>query len=405
MRVQVIGAGVAGVTTAYYLSRLGCDVTVLESSAAAGTGASFANGGQLSYSFTDSLANPRFLAALPGLLTGRDPAIKIKLDTGLLLWGSRFLRQCTSRRAKANTVAVLELAMRSAERMQELRESLPFDFSHRQAGKLVMLRNDEELAAAKAGVALKQQHGCSTTILTPGEATDIEPALADMAVRWRGAVHSDEDEVADAHAFVVELAAWLERRGEAAFRYGAAVEDIVVKAGRATALRIDGERYEADAVVVCLGAWSPALLRRTGVELPVYPVRGYSVTLPPGESPPAVSVTALSDRVLFSRINGRLRISGFADFLGFNDSHDPARTRALLESARRIAPRAADYSVDDVAPWGGLRPMTPDGRPRTGPTPVSGLFTNTGHGMLGWTLAAASAADLAQAVVRQHREG
>lgn len=405
MRVQVLGAGVAGVTTAYYLSQLGCEVTVLERSAAAGAGASFANGGQLSYSFTDSLANPRFLAALPGLLAGRDPAVKIKLDVGLLRWGSRFLRECTSRQAQANTVAVLELAMRSAERLQELRASLPFDFSHRRAGKLVMLRNDDELAAAKAGVALKRQYGCNTTILTPGEATAIEPALAEMAVRWRGAVHSDQDEVADAHAFVTGLAAWLEQRGEAAFRYGATVENIVVKAGRATAVRVDGEQYEADAVVVCLGAWSPALLRRAGVELPVYPVRGYSVTLPPGESPPAVSVTALSDRVLFARINGRLRISGFADFLGFSDNRDPARTRALLESARRIAPRAADYAADDVAPWGGLRPMTPDGRPRTGPTAIAGLYTNTGHGMLGWTLAAASAADLAAVVVRQHRVG
>lgn len=402
MRVHVLGAGVAGVTTAYYLSRLGCDVTVVDRAAGAGAGATFANGGQLSYSFTDSLAKPAFLAALPKLLIGRDPALRIDLDLELVRWGMRFLRQCTHRQAQENTVAVLKLAMRSAELMNELRDAMPFDFSHRAAGKLVMLRNDEELDAARASAALKRAHGCDTTILTYDQAVGIEPTLADMSVAWRGAVYSDNDEVADAYTFVVELARWLETRGEAAFRFGATIDEIITERGRVGAVRIDGERCDTDAVVVCLGAWSTALLRRAGVAMPVYPVRGYSVTLPPGAAAPDVSVTALSDRVLFSRINGYLRIAGFADFTGFDESSDAARTRLLIDHARRIAPDAADYSVDDVSPWGGLRPMTPDGRPRVGATPVAGLFTNTGHGMLGWTLACASAADVAGAVAQRH---
>lgn len=404
MRVHVLGAGVAGVTTAYYLSRIGCDVTVVDRAAAAGAGATFANGGQLSYSFTDSLAKPAFITALPGLLLGRDPALKIDLDADLLRWGLHFLRQCTRRQARENTVAVLRLAMRSAELMRELRQALPFDFSHRSAGKLVMLRGEEELDAARAGAALKREHGCDTEILTFEEAVGIEPALADMQVRWRGAVYSERDEVADAHEFVVGLVQWLEQRGDAEFRFGTSVEDIVVDRGRAMAVRINGDCHDTEAVVVCLGAWSTSLLKRAGVALPVYPVRGYSLTLPPGTATPAVSVTALSDRVLFSRINGYLRVAGFADFLGFDDKSDASRTRLLCDSARRIAPLAADYSVDNLFPWAGLRPMTPDGRPCVGPTRIPGLYTNTGHGMLGWTLACASAADVAGSVARQHRE-
>ncbi len=398
MHVVVVGAGVIGVTSAYYLSRAGCEVTVVDRASEVAGGATHANAGQLSYSFTDALAKPEFIAKIPSLLAGLDTGSRMRLAPALIPWGLRFLSQCTNTRARRNTVAVLQTAMRSARLLNELRESVPFEFSHRPAGKLVLLASQDDRQSAAASTELKSRHGCDTRILGVDEALEIEPALAKLAEPFLGAVYSKSDEVADARLFTLHLKEWLEESGNVTFKLGAAALGITTSENQVQSVRLQDDEIEADAAIVCTGAWSRNLLRPLGIDPHIYPVRGYSVTLPPGDESPTVSVTALKQRIVFSRINGDIRIAGFADFKGFSTDNDARRVDALIEVAQRCAPLAADYSVEDCQPWGGFRPMTPNGQPRIGATQVDGLFLNTGHGMLGWTLACASGYDVAQAV-------
>lgn len=400
MHVVVLGAGVVGVTTAYYLSQLGCEVTVIDRASDVGDGASFANAGQLSYSFTDALAKPEFLAHIPALVLGQDAGAKVRLSPELIAWGMRFVAQCTKKHARENTLAVLKIAMRSAELLAEIREELPFDFWHRQAGKLVLLSSQAELDGAKANVALKKLHGCDARLLSRSEALSVEPALEHVSEDIAGAVYSESDEVADSQKFTAGLRDWLETNASVKFRLSSSARKLIAHKGRTRAVVVDDDTLEADAFVVCTGAWSHELLRTVGINPHVFPVRGYSITLPLGEAAPSVSMTALKHRMVYSRLNGLVRIAGFADFRGFDTSTDGKRTRLLLDLARGYAPLAADYDAKDINPWGGFRPMTPNGQPQVGPTRSKGLYVNTGHGMLGWTLACATGHDAAEAVAR-----
>ncbi len=398
MHALVLGAGVVGVTTAYYLADAGCDVTVIDRAPEVAAGASHANGGQLSYSFTDSLAKPAFIAKIPGLVLGQDRAAKVRLSTELVRWGLRFLPECRRQRSTANTLALLEMAMRSARLLEALRDRHSIDFAHRAAGKLVLLPTAADLREAERNTLLKRRHGSDVELLSRSEVCELEPALGQLRDPFAGAVYSRSDEVADTRAFVEGLGRTLSASGRVQFRLGETVERLDRNANGRIGVVVDGEALRADAIVVCLGAWSERLLGGAGVAAHIYPVRGYSLTLPPGEAAPNVSVTSLRNRIVFSRINGYLRIAGFADFAGFDTSRDGERVATLLDVARRAAPAMADYEAADPGAWGGFRPMTPNGRPLVGATKVPGLFVNTGHGMLGWTLACASAHDAAIAV-------
>ena len=398
MHVVVIGAGVIGVTTAYYLSQLGCQVTVVDREADVADGASFGNAGQLAYSYTDALANPAFLARVPGIIGGRDLGCRVRVHAGLIPWGLRFLSECTQSKARENTVAVLKMAMRSEQLLTELRRRLPFDFSHKPAGKLVLLASEEAAQKAQAGAALKRSYGCDTEILNRAATIEMEPALAEMPIEFCAATYSRQDSVADSREFTIGMRRILEQSGDVEFRLGVNVRRLIEKNGRLEYAELDEGPLAADAVVVCSGAWSGELLKSVNINPHIYPVRGYSVTLPVGSAAPAMSITVLQKKAVFSRINGNLRVSGFADFLGFNEDSDAQRTTELLDVARELAPLAADYGADGLQRWGGFRPMTPNGRPLVGPSKIDGLFLNTGHGMLGWTLACASSHDVAHTV-------
>lgn len=403
MHVVVIGAGVIGVTTAYYLSELGCKVTVIDREDEVADGASHANGGQLSYSFTDALAKPEFVAKIPALLAGRDHGSRMRLAPSLIPWGARFLSQCTTSRAKKNTIAVLKTAMRSAQLMNELRSALPIEFSHRSAGKLVLLCNDDDLRAAEVSTQIKKEYGCDARILSRDESLAIEPALKGFKDDFVAAVYSKSDEVADARLFTIGLKEWLVRSGNVTFKLGSSVSQLIKRNGHVESVRVADQDIDADATIVCTGAWGNELLQPVGVDAHVYPVRGYSVTLPPGASSPSVSVTALRQRIVFSRIDGYMRIAGFADFKGFRTDEDATRVAALMDVAAGCAPLAADYQATEQQQWGGFRPMTPNGQPHVGPSGIDGLYLNVGHGMLGWTLACASGYDVAQAVTQSAR--
>lgn len=400
MHVIVLGAGVVGVTSAYYLAERGCRVTIIDRADDVAMATSHANGAQLSYSFTESLAGHGFFARLPGLLSGSDRAIRVRLTPGLVPWGLRFLAQCTTRRARDNTLRQLTTARRSAALLSELRQQIDLEFAFRPAGKLVMLANADEVRVAEDTTALKRRHGVDIEMLTAAEALDVEPTLAAVRQPIKAAVFSRTDEVGDAYLFARGLRQHLERSHDVRFLLGHEAHRIVLSDNGAAAVLSD-QTIDADAVVVCTGAWSQPLLRKHGIDPKIYPVRGYSVTLPAGPSAPSVSLTSLNNRFVMTRLNGRIRIAGFTDFDGFNTASDATRIRTLVDTARQVAPDAAEFNSGEMQPWGGFRPMTPSGRPVVGATKAPGIYLNTGHGMLGWTLACATAEAVADAVVTQ----
>mgnify|MGYP001549964170 CR=1 FL=1 len=397
MHVVVLGAGVIGVTTAYYLTERGHDVTVVERAEKVADGASGGNGGQLSYSFTDAMASPALLPKLPGIIAGLNPAFHVRPipSPGLIRWGLAFLSQCRKSRHQANTAAILKLALRSGKLMNDLRANTNLEFSHRRAGKLVMLNGQSGLDEAREVCELKRQFGCDARVITPAEAIEIEPALLKMTSNYSGAVYSESDEVGDTLAFATRLAQWLGENHGTGFLMNTTVRRIVAENSKLVAIETDRDILRPDAVVVCLGAWAARVLDPLGIKTNIYPMRGYSITLPATSDSNSVSITDLASKTVFSRLADSIRIAGFADFVDYRTAKDATRIRTLLETARATAPDIADFSFNPAGEWGGFRPMTPDSLPTIGPSKIKGVHLNIGHGMLGWTLACASGYDAA----------
>lgn len=403
MHIAVLGAGVVGVTTAYYLAKAGHDVTIVDRETKIAQSCSLGNGAQLSYSYVDAMASPAFLAKMPGLLAGIDRAIRVRppVNMDLIRWGLSFLGQCSSDKATRNTIANLALAQRSKHLLDELRPQLDGDFGYKTVGKLVLLSTEREMVHARQTSKLKAAYGNHVDVLSMDEAISIEPGLAHMPGPYAGAVYSPGDAVGDSRAFAEILARHLRDTTTCKINLGTQIDKLIVEQDELKAIATDQGTLDADAVVVCLGTWSPALLKPLGINTGIYPVRGYSVTLPPGPNVPSASVTDFGYRFVVSRIGEKVRIAGFADFLGYSTSRDSKRVQRLLDIAQCKAPGVADFAATSNDAWGGFRPLTPDGRPVIGPTPIKGLYLNTGHGSFGWTLACASAEKVSSLVADQ----
>lgn len=403
MHIAVLGAGVVGVTTAYYLAEAGHDVTILDREPEIAQSCSLGNGAQLSYSYVDAMASPAFLAKMPGLLAGIDRAIRVRppVNKDLMRWGFSFLGQCSSDKATRNTIANLAMARRSKHLLDDLRPKLNGDFGHKANGKLVLLRTERELAHARETRKLKAEYGNRVDVLSMDEATSIEPGLAHMPGPYAGAVYSPGDEVGDSRAFAEILARHLRDTTTCKINLNTQIDRLVVEKGMLKAIATDQGTLDADAAVVCLGTWSPSVLKPLGIDTRIYPVRGYSVTLPPGPHTPSASVTDFGRRFVVSRIGEQVRVAGFADFLGYNTSRDAKRIQRLLDVAQSQAPGFADYTSTPNEAWGGFRPLTPDGRPIIGSTPIKGVYLNTGHGSFGWTLACASGEKVSSLIADQ----
>lgn len=399
MRVAVLGAGVTGITTAWALARAGASVVVVDREDEVANGTSHANAAQLSYSFVDSLATPDFLPEIPGILLGRDLGAKVRLSTEVIRWGLAFVGQCRSKRSRATTIELLQLAHASADLLGELLGETSIEFDYRRAGKVVLLADERAVEHARESTELKRANGSDVTLLDKDETRRVEPTLDAMHEPYEGSLYSEADTVGDACTFSRRLAQHLEDHCDVTLKLGTAITSLETANGRVDRINTGREQIEADAVVVCLGTGSRKLLATLGLSLPVIPVRGYSVTLPLGERPPETSVTSLKNHFVFTRLGNRMRVAGFTDFRGYDTRHDAARIADLMRIARESAPLAADYTANEINAWGGYRPMTPDSRPRVGPTRIGGLFLNTGHGMLGWTLAPATAQAVAESVL------
>jgi D-amino-acid dehydrogenase len=387
----VVGAGVVGVATAYALARRGCRVTLVDARPGPGQGASFANGAQLSYAYTDALANPALLRRMPGLMLGADPAFRIRLhaDYGQALWLARFLRQCTAPAFERNTLAGLALGLESRLALHTLLERHPIDFAHAAPGKLHVYDSAAGFAAARALAEIKRRHGAVQELLSPAEALAVEPALADRPAGMVGAIFSPQEEVGDPHRFCVALTDILQRDYGVETRFGAAVTAVESRAPEARLTLADGAVIAADHILFCTATVPRLAPLRRRLAGRVTTMKGYSFSAPPGALAPRVSVTDVGRKIVFCRLGDEMRVAGLAQ-LGFRGGEvESASINQLLDQAQAALPRAASFGEAGKF-WAGQRPMTPNSLPvieQLGPR----ISVNLGHGMLGWTYAMGSA--------------
>ncbi|MFO1154706.1 MAG: D-amino acid dehydrogenase [Rhodospirillales bacterium] len=400
MTVVVIGAGVVGVTTAYYLAREGADVIVIERQPGAGLETSYANGGQISANHAAPWAGPKTpWKALQWL--GRTDApllFHLRWDPALFGWLRRFLANCTETAVRRNIERALSLALYSRRQLVVLRAETGLHYDELTRGILHIFRNPADWREALPQVELMNQLGCTRRPVDAAQCVAIEPALAAISTDLIGGVFSPDDESGDAYAFTRGLARIATERG-AQFRYGVTVRTLTRAGNRIAAVETDHGKIAADAVIVAAGSYSPMLLRTLGMRLPVYPAKGYSITVPVESGSVAPTVALIDDefKMVYSRLGDRLRIAGTAEFAGYDASVDERRARFLLAKAIELFPHCGDVARAEF--WAGLRPSTPDGVPVIGPTRLPNLFLNTGHGTLGWTMACGSGrlvADLVQ---------
>jgi D-amino-acid dehydrogenase len=394
MHVIVIGAGVAGLTTAALLQQEGLKVTVIDRAAAAGRGASRGNGAQLSYSYVAPLAEPSVVGKIPTLLADEDSPLKfqLKLDPLQWCWGIAFLRACTIEQARATTRALLELAALSKTGLEPLIEREQIDCGLVRNGKLVVYPDTASLATAEAQLQFQAQLGCRQELLTSAQCIAREPALAGYAERIAGGVWTASEAAADCGAYCDQLAALLQARG-ATFVFDRAVTAIRADKGGVRVESSSGP-LDADQAVLCNGSEATTLAASAGLRTLVYPLKGYSITVPvPAGAPmPQVSITDTRRKVVFAPLSvgarRAVRVAGFVELAGHDSRVPPARIEALVQATSEVIGLDAR---GDIQPWAGFRPATPTGLPLLGATPRKTLYLNVGQGALGWTLAGGSA--------------
>jgi len=392
MHAVVIGAGVVGVTTAWQLVEAGHRVTLIERGREVAGETSFANGAQLSWSYVEPMARPSMLTTLPSVMLGRDPtfAVRRHFDPGLFAWWLRFLGQCSERRFLDNAAAAFALAAQSRQLLHALLAREPIAFDHARPGKLVLYPDARGLEQAARTLQLRKACGIDAEVLGRDACIAHEPVLSRYPDAFAGGLFAPGDEVGDPAAFARGLLGRI--GGQSGFDaiFDCAVRRLVVNGGKVARLETDRDPLDGDAYILCAGPWSGALARTAGLSLPIYPVRGYSLTLPAGPGAPGVSVTDMRRRLVFCRLGDRLRVAGFAEFAGFDARVDPERLALLARLAGEAMPSAGDFA-NPAESWAGLRPMTPNGLPIVGRTRVPNLLLNVGHGAFGWTWACATA--------------
>lgn len=401
MHVVVMGAGVVGMTTAWQLLKDGHEVTVVDRAAEPASFSSHANAGCVGAGFAMAWGSPRAPRMMLRSLLKRDQMIRFRPTLSPERWGwiRAFLRECTAERAAANTVAMARLCGYSRARLREVVAETDVRFDRRTGGLLYFFRTPESWARASAAAPLFEQAGVGIELLDGGEAARRLGSAGNQPIE--GGLFAPEDESGDARLFTIGLAERCREAG-AALRFNETIRGLVVDQGRVAAVETDKGRIEADAAVVCLGAYSRAFLRPwlrgTGLTLRIHPVKGYSATFPVAADhrPPALGGVDVDSGLAFAPMGARLRLTRTLHFDGYRTGHRPADFRVMMQKAQAAFPNGADYASPKY--WAGLRPMTPTGLPVIDRTPVQGLWLNTGQGNFGWTLAAGSAQILADLV-------
>jgi D-amino-acid dehydrogenase len=392
MHAIVLGAGVVGLTTAWYLRADGHQVTVIERNDDVAAETSFANGGQLSYSYVAPLAGPGVLSKLPKWLLKQDSPVHFRPRVDLQQWNwlMRFVRACTHRQSEESTRRLLSLSFFSRDLMDELLAREPdLNFDHANAGKLVVHRTDASFDAARRLLDYQRSLGCEQDALDVDACVAKEPALAHLADQMRGGIFTSGEDSGDCYRFCVGLMRALRKRG-VAFRFGTTVTRLRRSFGKRVVALVGNEDIEADHIVIATGASSVPLLGTLGIRVPLYPLKGYSLTAPVNASAaaPHISITDYERKMVYARLGDRLRIAGMADINGRRADVNPRRIATLRTAAAAMFPGAADF--DKATAWCGLRPATPKGLPIIDRTSFDNLWLNIGHGALGFTLALAS---------------
>lgn len=401
MKVIVIGAGVVGTTTAWYLSQAGHEVTVIDRQPGAGQETSFANGGQISVSHAEPWANPGAIGKILRWMGQEDAPLlfRWRLDPELMRWGLRFLGECTATRTRANIRAIVNLAIYSRSCLQELREQTEIEYDQLTRGILHFYTDAREYHHAAMAAELMRDYGLDRRPVDAAACVQIEPALDDARHLIVGGHFTPSDESGDAHLFTRQLAALAKAQG-VQFLMGTPIARLCGNATRIEGVeRYNGERLQADAYVVACGSFSNSLLAPLGLSVPIYPAKGYSATFALAEGDnfaPTVSLTDDGRKIVFSRLGNRLRVAGTAEMNGYNMGLNTVRCVAIAERTRQIFPHLR--TVGEPEYWTGLRPATPSNVPLIGRAQPANLFLNTGHGTLGWTMACGSGKALADMI-------
>jgi D-amino-acid dehydrogenase len=395
--IVIVGAGVVGIATAYQFAKRGMSVCVVDRESKAGRGASFANGAQLSYAYTDALASPGLLRKLPALALGLDPVFRLSpsWNPELYSWLLAFLANMTTARFEWNTIELLKLSLKSQLAMGEILSTRDVKFDYNEVGKMHLYYDKAAVAAAEATVQLKRSHGAIQEMLSPSAAIAIEPTLAQV-VGLAGVLYSPTDAVGDSYQFTKHLCSISEKDLGLCTRFNFDVVSIERRGTSTFIVKSDKDVVVGRRLVVCAGVGSSSLVKQFGVHLPILPMKGYSFTAALKPSSPKISITDTKRKFVFCRLGQRARVAGIAELGASSTTLDRAMCELLARSAEETLPYAVDYeSIQEW--WAGLRPVTPTS------TPIIrwvdyGLALNVGHGMLGWTLAMGAAVSLFEAM-------
>ena len=402
MRVMVLGSGVIGTASAYYLARAGFEVVVVDRQDGPALETSFANAGQVSPGYASPWAAPGVpLKAIKWLLQKHAPlAIKATADIGQYLWMAQMLRNCTASRYAVNKERMVRLSEYSRDCLDELRAETGISYEGRTLGTTQLFRTQAQLDGAAKDIAVLQQSGVPYELLDRAGIARVEPALAAVTDKLAGALRLPNDQTGDCQMFTLKLAEMAKDLGDE-FRFGQNIQRLDAVGDRINGVWIDGKLEQADQYVLALGSYSPELLKPLGIKAPVYPLKGYSLTVPITNAAMAPTSTILDEtyKVAITRFDNRIRVGGMAEIAGFDLSLNPRRRETLEMITSDLYPQGGDLTRAEF--WTGLRPATPDGTPIVGATRMRNLFLNTGHGTLGWTMACGSGRLLADLMAKK----
>lgn len=404
MKVAVLGSGIIGTATAWWLSQAGHEVVVIERESGPAQETSRANGGQISVSYSEPWASPRMpLRLLKWLMAENAPiSFRPRLDLRQWAWGLAFLRECLPSRLAPNIRAMVAMSEYSLATLKHMRAGLGIEYHHLERGILNFYQDPAEFDDSQDAADLMRDFGVDRRIVTADEVVQIEPALAPARATIVGGDYTAEDESGDVYLFTTALARLAEQAG-VEFRFSTQVSRLLAAGGEVQAVEIIDSQglyqtLQADAYVAALGCWTPSLVQPLGVRCPVYPAKGYSATFDVVDpmAAPTVSLTDSAHKVVYSRLGNQLRMAGVAELGGYSRALNTTRCENMREMARALFPSALDF--DKVRFWSGLRPSTPSNVPLIGRTRIPNLYLNTGHGTLGWTMGAGSGRALADLI-------
>lgn len=402
MHSCVLGAGVIGVTTAYQLLMAGHEVSLIEEQPQVASMSSMGNGAQLSYSYVAPLADASIWRKWPEYLFSSNSPLSLKpqLDMNLWRWLFEFLAVCNDKDAKQNSRELLLLAQFSQLQLDGLKKQHELNFQHQVAGKLVMLSNQASIDAAAEQIEFQAQFGCKQSIFGIGECVELEPALAHAQQKWLAGVYTPSEEVGDCAIFCQSLLLIMQKSPRFHFLPSSHIESVQLDGQRLVSVSLkQGElksSISADHFIVSMGVGSANFAKKLGFRLPVYPLKGYSITVPIKESSsvnaPQISITDLSQKIVYARLGDYLRVAGRVELVGLDWTVSNKAIKELVSATQYLFPDCGDVSdITQLSPWAGLRPATPTGLPIIGKSPISNVYLNIGHGALGWTLACGSA--------------